>query len=64
MGVPRNAPRATLSELEEALTKDAAQNPLGYAHHPKRPRVQGPSKWAIVDSNHGPPPYQSGALTN
>ena len=21
-------------------------------------------KWAIVDSNHGPPPYQSGALTN
>jgi hypothetical protein len=20
--------------------------------------------WAIVDSNHGPPPYQSGALTN
>jgi hypothetical protein len=22
------------------------------------------SSWAIVDSNHGPPPYQSGALTN
>jgi hypothetical protein len=22
------------------------------------------SQWAIVDSNHGPPPYQSGALTN
>ena len=21
-------------------------------------------RWAIVDSNHGPPPYQSGALTN
>jgi hypothetical protein len=21
-------------------------------------------QWAIVDSNHGPPPYQSGALTN
>jgi 8-oxo-dGTP pyrophosphatase MutT (NUDIX family) len=21
-------------------------------------------KWAIVDSNHGPPPYQSGALTD
>jgi hypothetical protein len=20
--------------------------------------------WAIVDSNHGPPPYQSGALTD
>ena len=24
----------------------------------------GRSEWAIVDSNHGPPPYQSGALTN
>jgi hypothetical protein len=24
----------------------------------------GAPKWAIVDSNHGPPPYQSGALTN
>ena len=23
-----------------------------------------PREWAIVDSNHGPPPYQSGALTN
>ena len=22
------------------------------------------TRWAIVDSNHGPPPYQSGALTN
>ena len=22
------------------------------------------SEWAIVDSNHGPPPYQSGALTD
>src|SRR5207342_180468 len=22
----------------------------------------GTPKWAIVDSNHGPPPYQSGAL--
>jgi hypothetical protein len=21
-------------------------------------------EWAIVDSNHGPPPYQSGALTD
>ena len=27
--------------------------------------LQGePERWAIVDSNHGPPPYQSGALTN
>ena len=22
------------------------------------------SRWAIVDSNHGPPPYESRALTN
>jgi lipooligosaccharide transport system permease protein len=26
--------------------------------------ARGSSPWAIVDSNHGPPPYQSGALTN
>ncbi len=26
--------------------------------------VQGFSEWAILDSNQGPPPYQSGALTN
>jgi hypothetical protein len=28
----------------------------------KRPDFE--RQWAIVDSNHGPPPYQSGALTN
>jgi hypothetical protein len=27
-------------------------------------RVREAERWAIVDSNHGPPPYQSGALTN
>ncbi len=26
--------------------------------------LEGQCAWAIVDSNHGPPPYQSGALTN
>jgi len=26
--------------------------------------MQGFSEWAILDSNQGPPPYQSGALTN
>jgi hypothetical protein len=25
---------------------------------------RGGSGWAILDSNQGPPPYQSGALTN
>jgi hypothetical protein len=29
----------------------------------QRDRIFG-DVWAIVDSNHGPPPYQSGALTN
>ena len=29
----------------------------------RSPRKSG-REWAIVDSNHGPPPYQSGALTN
>src|SRR5581483_177042 len=27
----------------------------------RKPRAK---RWAIVDSNHGPPPYQSGALTD
>jgi hypothetical protein len=27
-------------------------------------QVSKEREWAIVDSNHGPPPYQSGALTN
>jgi hypothetical protein len=29
-----------------------------------KPRPDFKAQWAIVDSNHGPPPYQSGALTN
>jgi hypothetical protein len=30
------------------------------------PTLAGPeaAKWAILDSNQGPPPYQSGALTD
>ncbi len=40
--------------------------------HEARPKVAAPERkaklaretWAIVDSNHGPPPYQSGALTD
>ena len=30
----------------------------------KPPPRAGVSEWAILDSNQGPPPYQSGALTN
>jgi hypothetical protein len=33
----------------------------------ERCRAQPPNgnaKWAILDSNQGPPPYQSGALTD
>jgi hypothetical protein len=26
--------------------------------------VRGLAQWAILDSNQGPPPYQSGALTS
>ena len=31
---------------------------------PSRPGSPGALQWAILDSNQGPPPYQSGALTN
>jgi hypothetical protein len=31
---------------------------------PSSTRTNPASEWAIVDSNHGPPPYQSGALTD
>ena len=34
------------------------------SHKTKPPPEQGFSEWAILDSNQGPPPYQSGALTN
>jgi hypothetical protein len=36
--------------------------PLEVVMAAKRPDFE--RQWAIVDSNHGPPPYQSGALTN
>ena len=32
--------------------------------HPERKAKRAREEWAIVDSNHGPPPYQSGALTD
>jgi hypothetical protein len=30
----------------------------------KAERLQDVLRWAILDSNQGPPPYQSGALTS
>lgn len=39
----------TPEEIDEADLREAARAAV---------------EWAIVDSNHGPPPYQSGALTN
>jgi 8-oxo-dGTP pyrophosphatase MutT (NUDIX family) len=38
-----------IDELEDPYIAEAAEAAM---------------KWAIVDSNHGPPPYQSGALTD
>ena len=35
------------------------------ARHPRERKAQRERKtWAILDSNQGPPPYQSGALTS
>ena len=35
-----------------------------YIREPAEAARSHVGKWAIVDSNHGPPPYQSGALTD
>jgi hypothetical protein len=40
----------------------AGSEPVEVGMAAKRPDFD--REWAIVDSNHGPPPYQSGALTN
>ena len=44
---------------------DAAPLIKPHAARGERPPAEwAGGSWAIVDSNHGPPPYQSGALTN
>ena len=44
------------------------RRPLAARSRRRRPRrtllIEARQEWAIVDSNHGPPPYQSGALTD
>ena len=45
------------------LTRGHTGEP-GFRRENERAALCAAAKWAIVDSNHGPPPYQSGALTN
>ena len=56
-------PRSELALRHGAGVDEETDSPRdAYAPLPHwRP---GRPEWAIVDSNHGPPPYQSGALTN
>ncbi len=63
---------------EPNLRTAAATDIAGVAHDGSRKAVKSfevvrllrpaaadfEGEWAIVDSNHGPPPYQSGALTD
>ena len=52
----RSQPGGRRPDGGAALERVARQN--------KTPARAGVSEWAILDSNQGPPPYQSGALTN
>jgi hypothetical protein len=57
-GTPQ--PRSTCaSAAQEVSGEEPAKS-----HHGPRSGPDFSRLWAIVDSNHGPPPYQSGALTN
>ena len=44
-----------------SAASDSRGSPKARLRCGRRDEARG---WAIVDSNHGPPPYQSGALTN
>ena len=72
----RPATLATIRQTRRELSFAAEAGFAGVGHY-GLDREQKPSEvimaakrpdfrrlWAIVDSNHGPPPYQSGALTN
>jgi hypothetical protein len=54
-----NSPRLT-SISNEAPERSAAR----CADSAPRAQSKGAPGWAILDSNQGPPPYQSGALTD
>ena len=51
------------SALAAALTDASLSAPIEVVMARAAGRTSS-GEWAIVDSNHGPPPYQSGALTN
>ena len=53
--------RALPPQLTNACTLGTNPIEVVMAREARRTSI---GEWAIVDSNHGPPPYQSGALTN
>src|SRR6266511_4990579 len=54
---------AALDMRERGTRRLGGQEPAK-SHHGREAAGLFAAVWAIVDSNHGPPPYQSGALTN
>jgi hypothetical protein len=54
-------PRSTCASAAQDVFSE--QKPAKSHHRPEGAGLFA-VEWAIVDSNHGPPPYQSGALTN
>ena len=57
-------PARSAAALRAAATPPVSAAVLVTLPPPARQARAGRAQWAIVDSNHGPPPYQSGALTN
>ncbi len=61
---PRHRPRRAGRAGPGRARLRRRARPRGARRAPRVALRRGPGRWAIVDSNHGPPPYQSGALTN
>ena len=55
--------RARARRARRSATSKNSQSSPKRSNAPRR-SCSPAATWAIVDSNHGPPPYQSGALTN
>ena len=55
-----SAPLSATSRSTDVDPHDTAFRPLAHG----RLRTEAFRRWAILDSNQGPPPYQSGALTD
>ena len=68
IGFPHEAERSNASVAEPNLSGGSSDTSGRETQNPPNERAESEAgeagKWAIVDSNHGPPPYQSGALTN